>query len=50
MAFAPTRVKSFPRGSNYQTCGISECIADLQREKAAGTNKIGFEEDSKNKI
>ena len=34
MAFAPTRVKSFPRGSNYQTCGISECIADLQRERA----------------
>ena len=34
MACAPKRVKSFPRGSNYQTCGISECIDDLKREKA----------------
>ena len=34
MACAPTRVRSFPRGSNTQTSELRKCIADLQREKA----------------
>ena len=36
MAFAPTRVKSFPGGSRYQTNStrLSESIEDLEREKS----------------